>query len=249
MRTKVVLRQCWAKLYDFLYNFVSTLANCFGMLCCWCDCCARLGRRGRRYSSLSPHSSNGGGGPGGPGGEESMTRIRLGFRGKDMWVETRGLNFHQTFGRYAVLMDSKDRIIPFSKNGELIEELDPDMTYKIVANRYGEAGEDRWKKHKENEKVKAKKQKQQLKVTKPPSSLLLDGNLHGNIVQEQPLIQIVDEHHQVEVDLVDEDGEGLLDTSTLDHFTIDIPNNNNNEHKDDHEDSYQASSTINHTNT
>eukprot|EP01133_Synstelium_polycarpum_P003744 gene3744-4318_t len=141
-----------------------TLGQCFGTLCCFC--CPNKEDEEEKGKELRYTA-----------GGDPMTRVRLGFKGKDMWIETRGLNFHQTFGRYAVLMDDEGRIVPFTKNGEAFEELDPSRKYNIVANRYG-GSDERWKKHKETESTRLKKQRKLNsslslpKLLSPPSPTL-----------------------------------------------------------------------------
>ncbi|EFA85027.1 hypothetical protein PPL_02023 [Heterostelium album PN500] len=146
-------------IFSCFKSFLTTLGGCFELLCF--DCCygssaadRKEKRRRGKYGKLPTVGDS----------DEPMTRVRLGFQGKDMWIETKNLNFHQTFGRYCVLMDEKDRIIPFTKNGELVEPLDPNSKYKIVANCYGTDNKDKWKQFKETEKIKmAKLQKPQIK--------------------------------------------------------------------------------------
>ncbi|KAF2069898.1 hypothetical protein CYY_008784 [Polysphondylium violaceum] len=129
-------------------SILASLRRFIGILseCCGCCCCDDYGDT--RNADDDEEADV----------RDPMTRVKLGYRGKDMWIETHGINFHQTFGKYSVLMDDNDQIIPFNRNGELIEPLDPDKKYRIVANRFG-SSEDKWKDYKKKELEKSKKAK------------------------------------------------------------------------------------------
>ncbi|KYR00287.1 hypothetical protein DLAC_03453 [Tieghemostelium lacteum] len=114
--------------------------------------------------------------------KEPMTRVKLGYRGKDIWIETFGINFHQTFGKFSILLDQDDQVVPINKNGELFEPLDPEKKYRIVVNRFGSSDE-KWKQFNQSEieKIKNKKSKlASLKKSLSSTSLSIHDSISGS---------------------------------------------------------------------
>ncbi|KAM9970960.1 hypothetical protein ACTFIR_002825 [Dictyostelium discoideum] len=168
--------------------------------------------------------------------KEPMTKIRLGFRGKDTWINAEGVNFHQTFGVYSVLLDEDDQVIPLTKNGELFEPLDTSKKYKIVANRYG-SSESKWKQHKQKEKdtvknysiLKKQKKKKQIEFLKQfneksqqPSQQQLNQPFDQQLNQ-QPEQQPPQQQLSTDIEINDD-----ITSYPIEVETVNNNNNNNN---------------------
>jgi len=64
-------------------------------------------------------------------------KIRIGFDGKDSLVDPRNMNIKTTFGSYAVLLDSDNRLVPLKCDGSFVEPLDTSKRYVVVLNTFG----------------------------------------------------------------------------------------------------------------
>jgi len=64
-------------------------------------------------------------------------KIRMGFDGKDATFDARGMNVKATFGNFAVLLDSENRLVPLKCDGSPVEPLDTQKRYVVVVNTHG----------------------------------------------------------------------------------------------------------------
>jgi len=72
-----------------------------------------------------------------PKSDTPTVKIRMGFDGKDAVVDARGMNVKATFGNFAVLLDSENRLVPLKCDGCPVEPLDTQKRYVVVVNTHG----------------------------------------------------------------------------------------------------------------
>jgi len=72
-----------------------------------------------------------------PKEDTPTVKIRMGFDGKDAVVDARGMNVKATFGNFAVLLDSENRLVPLKCDGCPVEPLDTTKRYVVVVNTHG----------------------------------------------------------------------------------------------------------------
>ncbi|EGC31698.1 hypothetical protein DICPUDRAFT_156404 [Dictyostelium purpureum] len=175
---------------------------------------------------------------------EPMAKIRLGFKGKDTWINSEGINIHQMFGKYSVLLDDDDQIVPLTKDGELFEPLDCRKCYKVVANLYGTSGEpQKWKELKKKEINERKqfnlfkkqfktsqqqKQKEQLNQFYSNNNNNNNDNLNGDIKSDQYNNQNNSILDNGQVDIFINEGSNSLINNSDNSLNNNIDNNNNN---------------------
>jgi len=72
-----------------------------------------------------------------PKPDTPTVKVRMGFDGKDQVLDAREMNVKATFGNFAVLLDSENRLVPLKCDGSPVDPLDTQKRYVVVVNTHG----------------------------------------------------------------------------------------------------------------